>query len=139
VKDDWGAGAAEGIVLERQVHGESGLACVCRRDCVSTKEKNRKHNGRGAEKTERRAEAEQAKEKGVDDEIVREFLLESQAEFEPAGKHTGWSGPGDRGDEFCPSAGGEPGDAECDGAGAGIADVAGFPEVNQKHNLRRIE
>jgi chemotaxis protein histidine kinase CheA len=30
-----------------------------------------------AEKTEPRAEAEQVKEEGVDDEIVREFLLES--------------------------------------------------------------
>jgi len=44
---------------------------------VSTKEKNRKQSGRGAEKTEPRAEAEQVKEEGVDDEIVREFLLES--------------------------------------------------------------
>jgi len=63
--------------LEPEVHGESWRRCVCGRDCVSTKEKNRKHGGRGAEKTEPRAEAEQAKEKGADDEIVREFLLES--------------------------------------------------------------
>src|SRR5882724_11599673 len=59
------------------MHWESGRACVCRRDSVSTKEKNRKQSGRGAEKTEPRAEAEQVKEEGVDDEIVREFLLES--------------------------------------------------------------
>jgi hypothetical protein len=44
---------------------------------VGAKEKNRTSGGRGAEKTEPRAEAEQVKEEGVDDEIVREFLLES--------------------------------------------------------------
>lgn len=44
---------------------------------MSTKEKNRKRSGRGAEKPEPRAEAEQVKKEGVDDEIVREFLLES--------------------------------------------------------------
>jgi len=59
------------------MHWESGRACVCRRESVSTKEKNRKQSGRGSEKTEPRAEAEQVKEEGVDDEIVREFLLES--------------------------------------------------------------
>jgi len=63
--------------------------------------------------------------------LLRAYHEGGQAEFEPAGKHTGWSGPGDRGDEFCPGTGGEPGDAECDGAGAGIANTAGFPEVNQ--------
>ena len=67
----------ERIVLERQVHGESGRARVCRRDCVSTREKNRKNGGRGVQKPGTSAEAEQVKEKGVDDEIVREFLLES--------------------------------------------------------------
>jgi two-component system chemotaxis sensor kinase CheA len=62
--------------------------------------------------------------------LLRAYHEGGQVEFEPAGKHTGWSGPGDRGDEFCPSAGGEPGDDECDGASAGVADAAGFPEVN---------
>ena len=131
--------AAEGILLERQVHGESGRTCVCRRDCVSTKGKDRKHGGRGVETPGPSAEPEQVKEEGVDQEIVREFLLESQAESEPAGKQPGGRGSGDRGEQLCASAGGEPGDAECDGAGAGIADAAGFPEVNQKHNLRWIE
>src|SRR5882724_11046448 len=59
------------------MHWESGRACVCRRDSVSTKEKNRKQSGRETEKTEPRAEAEQVKKECVDDEIVREFLLES--------------------------------------------------------------
>jgi hypothetical protein len=46
---------------------------------VSTKEKNRKNGGRGTEKPGARPESEQAKEKEerVDDEIVREFLVES--------------------------------------------------------------
>jgi two-component system chemotaxis sensor kinase CheA len=59
------------------MHWESGCACVCRRECVSTKEKDRKQSGRVAEKTEPRAEAQQVRQEGVDDEIVREFLLES--------------------------------------------------------------
>ncbi len=64
-------------MLEGQVHGESGRTCVYRRDRVGTREKNRKHGGRGVEKPRPSAEAEQVKEAGVDDEIVREFLLES--------------------------------------------------------------
>ncbi|HET7108487.1 MAG TPA: chemotaxis protein CheA [Candidatus Acidoferrum sp.] len=44
---------------------------------MSTKEKNRKHGVRGGEKPGPSAEAEQVKEADVDDEIVREFLLES--------------------------------------------------------------
>ncbi len=59
------------------MHWESGRACVCRRDCVGAREKNRKNGGRVTEKTVTRAEAEQVKQEGVDDEIVREFLLES--------------------------------------------------------------
>jgi hypothetical protein len=105
---------------------------------VSTREKNRKNGGRGAEKAEPRAEAEQVRQEGVDDEIVREFLVESQIEFKPAGKYAGWSGPGDRGHEFCAGASGEPGVAECDGAGAGIADAAGLPEVNLHTKFRKL-
>jgi two-component system, chemotaxis family, sensor kinase CheA len=67
--------------------------------------------------------------------LLRAYHEGGQIEFEPAGKHTGWSRPGDRGDEFCAGTGGEPGDAERDGASAGTADAAGFPEVNQKRNL----
>jgi len=44
---------------------------------VSTKEKKRKSSGLGTEKTAARPEAEQVKEEGMSDEIVREFLLES--------------------------------------------------------------
>ena len=62
--------------------------------------------------------------------LLRAYHEGGQAEFEPTGKLTGRGGPGDRGDEFCPSSGGEPGDAECYGAGAGLANAAGFPEVN---------
>jgi len=53
-------------------------------------------------------------------------------EFEPAGKQPGGRGHGGRGDQFCARAGGEPGDIERDGACAGIADIAGFSEVNPK-------
>lgn len=67
----------ERIMLERQVHGESRRGCVCGRDCVSTKGKNRKNGERGVEPAGARPEAEQAKEEGMSDEIVREFLLES--------------------------------------------------------------
>lgn len=65
------------IVLERQVHGEIWRACVCRRVCVGTREKNRKNSGRGVDKPGVSAEPEQVKEKGVNEEIVREFLLEN--------------------------------------------------------------
>ena len=129
---------AEKIGLEPEVHGGNGHGCVCRRDCVSTREKNRKNGGRKTEKPESRAEAEQVKQEGVDGEIVREFLLESQIEFKPAGKYAGWSGPGHRGDEFCAGASGEPGVAECDGAGAGIANAAGLPEVNFHTKFRKL-
>lgn len=44
---------------------------------MSGKERNRKNGGREAEKSEPRAEAEQVKQEAVDDEIVREFLVES--------------------------------------------------------------
>ena len=64
-------------MLERQVHGEIGRACVYRRGCVGTREKNRKNGGRGVDKPGVSAEPEQVKEKGVEEEIVREFLLES--------------------------------------------------------------
>ena len=67
----------ERIVLERRVHGESWCGCVCGRNCVSTKEKKRKSSGLGTEKAAARPEAEQVKEEGMSDEIVREFLLES--------------------------------------------------------------
>lgn len=67
----------EEIVLERQVHGESGRACAYKRNCVGTREKNRKNGGRGMDKSGTSAEPEQVKEEGVNDEIVREFLLES--------------------------------------------------------------
>lgn len=65
------------IALEPQVHREIGRACVYRRDCVGTREKSRKNGGRGMDKPGTSAEPEQLKEEGVDDEIVREFLLES--------------------------------------------------------------
>ena len=64
-------------MLEGRVHGESGRGCVCGRNCVSTKEKKRKGSGLGTEKAAARPEAEQVKEEGMSDEIVREFLLES--------------------------------------------------------------
>jgi HPt (histidine-containing phosphotransfer) domain-containing protein len=44
---------------------------------VSTKEKKRKSSGLGTENAAARPEAEQVKEEGMSDEIVREFLLES--------------------------------------------------------------
>jgi len=44
---------------------------------VSTKEKKRKSSGLVTEKAAARPEAEQVKEEGMSDEIVREFLLES--------------------------------------------------------------
>lgn len=69
--------AGERLVLERHVHGEIGRVCVYRRGRVSTREKNRKNGGRGVDKPETSAEAEQMKEEGADDDIVREFLLES--------------------------------------------------------------
>jgi len=118
------------LVLERWVHGESRRACIRERNCVGAKEKNRKKGGRGEETVVARAEPQQVKEEGVDAEIVREFLLESSIKPEPVGKRPGGSGPGDGGEQFCAGAGGEPGDAECDGEGAWIADAAGFPEVN---------
>jgi len=60
---------------------------------------------------------------------LRAYHEGGQVEFEPAGKWPGGSGPGDRGYEFRAGAGGESGDVECDGAGAGIANVVGLPEV----------
>ena len=69
--------SGERLVLEHHVHGESGRVCVCGRDCVSTREKNRKNGGRDVEKPKASAEPEQVREEGVDDDIVREFLLES--------------------------------------------------------------
>ena len=44
---------------------------------MSTKEKKRKSSGLGTENAVSRPEAEQLKEEGMSDEIVREFLLES--------------------------------------------------------------
>jgi two-component system chemotaxis sensor kinase CheA len=44
---------------------------------VSTKEKNRKNGAEGKKRAVARPEAEQVKEEGMGDEIVREFLLES--------------------------------------------------------------
>jgi hypothetical protein len=65
------------LLLERWVHGESRRAYIRERNCVGAKEKNRKKGGRGEETVVARPEPEQVKEEGVDDEIVREFLLES--------------------------------------------------------------
>jgi len=118
------------LVLKRWVHGESRHAYIRERNCVGAKEKNRKKGGRGEETVVARPQPEQVKEEGVDDEIVREFLLESQIESESARKRPGGSGPGDGGEQFCAGASGEPGDVECDGEGAGTADAAGFSEVN---------
>jgi two-component system chemotaxis sensor kinase CheA len=70
---------------------------------------------------------------------MRAYHEGGQVEFEPTGKQPGGSGPGDRGEQFRAGTDCESGDAECDGAGAGIADVAGFSEVNQRHNLRCAE
>jgi hypothetical protein len=44
---------------------------------VSTKEKNRRNGAEGKKPAVARPEAEQVKEEGMGDEIVREFLLES--------------------------------------------------------------
>jgi hypothetical protein len=77
IEEGWETRAFGNLALERQVHGESWRTCDCIRGSVSTKEKNRENGGRGPEKTEPRAEAEQVKADGVGDEIVREFLLES--------------------------------------------------------------
>jgi len=60
---------------------------------------------------------------------LRAYHEGGQVKFEPAGKRPGGSGPGDRGYEFRAGAGGESGDVECDGAGAGIANVVGLPEI----------
>ena len=125
------------LVLKRWVHGESRHAYIRERNCVGAKEKNRKKGGRGGETVVARPEPEQVKEEGVDDEIVREFLLENSIKLEPAGKRPGGSGPGDGGKEFCAGAGGEPGDVECDGEGAWIADAAGFSEVNFQSEFRQ--
>jgi two-component system chemotaxis sensor kinase CheA len=62
---------------------------------------------------------------------LRAYHEGGQIKFEPAGKQPGGSGPGDRSKQFCAGAGGEPGDIECDGAGAGTADVVGLPEITQ--------
>jgi two-component system chemotaxis sensor kinase CheA len=66
---------------------------------------------------------------------LRAYHEGGQVEFEPAGKRPGGSGPGDRGEQFRASAGGESGDLECDGAGAGITDIVGLPEVNPKQKI----
>jgi hypothetical protein len=81
----------------------------------------------GIETPDKRAQAGKTEEGLL---LLRAYHEAGQVEFEPAGKHTGWSGPGDSGDEFCTGAGGEPGDAERDSASARIAGAAGFPEVN---------
>jgi hypothetical protein len=52
---------------------------------VGAKEKNRKQNGNVAEPSVTRPEPEQAKDDGMS-EILREFLVESSVEPEPAGK-----------------------------------------------------
>ncbi|HXA83201.1 MAG TPA: chemotaxis protein CheA [Methylomirabilota bacterium] len=65
------------IVLEGQVHGESGRGRVCEKPSMGTKEKNRKNGAEGKKQAVARPEAEQVKEEGMGDEIVREFLLES--------------------------------------------------------------
>jgi len=122
-------------MLERHMHGESWRACVYERGCVGAREKNRKSSRRGTEQAVARPEPERVKEEAESDEIVREFLLESSTELEQAGEQPGGSGPGDRGKQFCAGAGGEPGDVECDGARAGVADAVGFSEVNSKHNF----
>ena len=64
--------------------------------------------------------------------VLRAYHEGGQAEFEPAREQPGGSRPGDGGKQFCAGADSKPGDAECYGAGAGIAHVAGFSEVNQK-------
>jgi two-component system chemotaxis sensor kinase CheA len=61
---------------------------------------------------------------------LRAYHEGGKVEFEPAGKQPGGSGPCDGGEQFCAGTGGKPGDVECDGASAGIADAAGFSEVN---------
>ena len=81
----------------------------------------------GIETPDKRVQAGKAEEGLL---LLRAYHEGGQIEFEPAGKHVGWSGSGDRGGEFCAGAGGEPGDAERYGASVGIADTAGFPEVN---------
>jgi two-component system, chemotaxis family, sensor kinase CheA len=65
---------------------------------------------------------------------LRAYHEGGQIKFEPAGKQPGGSGPGDGGDQFCAGAGGEPGDIECDGEGAGVANAVGLPEVNTDFN-----
>ena len=69
--------------------------------------------------------------------LLRAYHEGGPIKLEPAGKQPGGSGPGDGGEQFCAGAGGEPGDVECDGEGAGIANVAGFPEVNFQSEFRQ--
>jgi len=62
--------------------------------------------------------------------LSESFLNQDKLNLSQQEKRPGGSGPGDRGYEFRAGAGGESGDVECDGAGAGIANVVGLPEVN---------
>ena len=61
--------------------------------------------------------------------VLRAYHEGGPIESEPAGKQPGGSRPGNRGQQFFSGAGGESGDIECDGAGAGFAVAAGFSEV----------
>jgi len=89
----------------------------------------------GIETPEKRVQAGKSEEGLL---LLRAYHEGGPIEFEPAGKQSGGSGPGGRGDQFCAGAGGEPGDVERDGASTGIANVAGFPEVNSRFRFLGI-
>jgi len=75
-----GRGTGAGTLLARGISDETWGSGV------GAKERNRKQHGSGAEPPAVRPEPEQGQDDGMSDEIVREFLVESSVEPEPAGK-----------------------------------------------------
>src|SRR5579862_2733504 len=95
--------------------------------CVATKGKNRKENGNASEPP--RPQPEQPLEEGMSDEIVRDFLVESSIESQPAGKQLGRSGPRRRRQQFCPGAAGQSGHAERHSKGFEPANPSRLPQI----------
>lgn len=114
-----------GTLLARGMGGADGSAG--QRMCGMGKK--RKDEKKEAEAGAARSEPEQSRDDGLSDEIVREFLVESSTQPEPAGKYSCGRGFGHGGYELRPGVGGEPGHVECHGEGAGAADTARFSEV----------
>jgi len=67
--------------------------------------------------------------------VLRAYHEGGQVEFEPAREQPGGSRPGDGGKQFAQAQIANQATLNCYGAGAGIAHVAGFSEVNQKNTI----